>query len=81
MSMAWLAWLVLAAVVFAGARWGARTIERHYNDRLEILGVLVLGACVLAPFVVGSQLDVALPTRVFLAAAAGVGLFADRVRV
>jgi hypothetical protein len=80
MTLAWLVWSAVAVLVFAGARWGVRTIERHYADRLEVLGVLVLGACVLAPFVVGSQLDVALPTRVLLAAAAGAGLFADRAR-
>jgi hypothetical protein len=40
--MSWLFWSVILLLVFALARWGGRTLSRHYGDGSEVGAALTV---------------------------------------
>jgi hypothetical protein len=76
----WL-WLLVLALVFVGARWGGRAVERYYAEAREVAGVLVLGACAIGPLVLMARAgEESALLRLALVLALAAGLFADRRR-
>jgi hypothetical protein len=43
--------LLLLVVAFAICDWSGRTLAQHYQDRLEVVAILAVGACVLVSLV------------------------------
>lgn len=67
--------LLLVPALYALARFAGRVIERHYSDLPEVLGVGLLGACLLAPFALPLAGSMGGIVRIVLAVAVVVGLF------
>jgi hypothetical protein len=81
-QQAWLwppAVVLVFALVFVGARWGGRMVERNYAEGRELAGVLVLGACAIGPLVLMARAGAeSVLLRAALVLAFAAGLFADR---
>ena len=72
-------WVAVLGVVFVACRWSGTVLDRHYNDRQEFAAVLVVALCVLGPLTIGAASEIgALPARLSLGLAVGVGLLTGR---
>lgn len=67
--------LLLMPVLYVLSRVAGRVIERHYSDVPELLGVSLLGACLLLPFALAMDGATGTLVRVALALAVVGGLF------
>ena len=74
---------LLLAVVFVVCGWSGRTLAHHYQDRLEALAIVAIGACVLTGLALthGVGDDTASAwSNAALALASSGGLFAGYMR-
>lgn len=77
--MSSLLWIALLMVVFAACRWSGRLLDRHYNDRVEVAAVALVGLSVLGPIALGatSATLAGVPVKLLLALAVVGGLIMD----
>ena len=73
--MSWLFWGATLLVVFALARWGGRTLSRHYGDGSEVGAALTVALGTVVPVglvdYTGAPSGVVIP---LLAVSLGIGL-------
>ena len=78
-----LAVALLLAVVFIVCGWSGRTLAHHYQDRLESVAILAIGACVLAGLALAHGVggdDASAWPKAALALASSGGLFTGYMR-
>jgi hypothetical protein len=75
-------WLLLLLVTFLGALWGGDKMARFHDAPREVVGTLVVAACVLGPvaLVTSSVLPGGTLALLLIAIAVVAGLFTGYVR-